>query len=324
LAKQPTVSVSPREPQGLAIRRVSLASLHNDPANARSHDEQNLAAIKASLQRFGQAEPLVVHKATGRVIGGNGRLVAMRTLGWTEVDVVELDLDDLQATALGIALNRTAELAAWDEPALVELLKRLQEDDELAGTGFDDADIRDLLAGLEGLEPKDVDDQGPEPPSANAISRTGDLWLLGDHRLLAGDSTNPVDITRLLAGDRAALLSTDPPYCVDYTGNDRPIHEGRSSGKDWSQVYREVDIKDLGVFLDGVFTACLPHVVPDAGIYVWHAHVQQPVIAATFEKHGLLLRPRRLQLRASLALHEAEGARAAGDRRVSRWALPKA
>jgi DNA modification methylase len=93
----------------------------------------------------------------------------------------------------------------------------------------------------------------------------------------------------VMAGDTAALLSTDPPYCVNYTGMDRPIHDGKPSGKDWSHVYREVDIKDLGKFLDGVFTAVLPHVRDDAGVYVWHAHTQQPTIAATFEKHGLLL-----------------------------------
>ena len=110
-------------PTGLAIRRVPIDSLHNDPANARAHDERNLDAITASLKRFGQAEPLVVHGPTGRVIGGNGRLVAMRKLGWTEVDVVQLEVDDLEATALGIALNRTAELATWDDQALALLLK---------------------------------------------------------------------------------------------------------------------------------------------------------------------------------------------------------
>jgi len=97
---------------GLAIRRVPLDSLHLDPSNARLHGPQNMDAIKASLQRFGQAEPLVVQKSSGRVIGGNGRLEAMRALGWTECDVVELEVDDLQATALGIALNRTSELVA--------------------------------------------------------------------------------------------------------------------------------------------------------------------------------------------------------------------
>ena len=78
----------------LRIKRVPLDSLHQDPANARTHGNDNLEAIRASLQRFGQAEPLVVHK-TGRVIGGNGRLAAMKALGWTECDVVELDIDDL-------------------------------------------------------------------------------------------------------------------------------------------------------------------------------------------------------------------------------------
>jgi DNA modification methylase len=70
---------------------------------------------------------------------------------------------------------------------------------------------------------------------------------------------------------------------------DRPIHDGKPSGKDWSAVYREVDIKDLGAFLDGVFAACLPRLAPDAAVYVWHAHVQQPTIAAAFERHDLLL-----------------------------------
>jgi DNA modification methylase len=104
-----------------------------------------------------------------------------------------------------------------------------------------------------------------------------------------GDSTKAEDVLRVLGGEKAALLSTDPPYCVDYTGNDRPIHDGKPSGKDWSHVYHEVDIQDLGVFLDGVFAACLPQIQESAAIYVWHAHVQQPTIAAAFERHGLLL-----------------------------------
>ncbi len=86
----------------LSIRRVHLDSLHQDPANARQHGERNLDSIRASLQRFGQAEPLVVHKGTGRVIGGNGRLVAMRELGWEECDIVEVDVDEVTATALGM------------------------------------------------------------------------------------------------------------------------------------------------------------------------------------------------------------------------------
>ena len=273
----------------LTIRRAPLDSLHLDPANARAHPERNLDAIKGSLARFGQVEPLVVLKGSSRIVGGNGRWVAMKALGWRECDIVELEFSDLDATALGIALNRTSDLAEWNEDALAQILATLRAEDALEGVGFDAREIDELLSDLDDGGGALVDDEGPQPPAVNPVARLGDLWCLGEHRLLCGDSTKPDDIARVLAGDRAALLSTDPPYCVDYTGNDRPVHDGKPSGKDWSHVYREVDIKDLGQFLDGVFSACLPHVSDDAGIYVWHAHVQQPVIAATFERHGLLL-----------------------------------
>jgi DNA modification methylase len=273
----------------LAVRRVPIASLVPDPANARKHGEQNLDAIVASLRRFGQAEPLVVQAKTGRVIAGHGRLLAMRQLGWTECDVVELEIDDLKATALGIALNRTAELAEWDEPVLAKILGELKSLDEVTGIGFSIPEINDLIAQVGAQGGGDVNDDGPEPPPVDPVSKTGDLWTLGDHRILCGDSTKPEDLARVMGGEMASLYSSDPPYCVNYTGMDRPIHDGKPSGKDWSHVYREIDIKDLGAFLDGVFTAVLPHVRDDAGVYIWHAHVQQPTIAATFEKHGLLL-----------------------------------
>ena len=258
-------------PNILKIKRVPLDALHLDSANARVHDPLNLEAILASLKRFGQAEPLVVQAKTGRVIGGNGRLVAMRKLGWSECEVVELEVDDLTSTALGITLNRTAELAGWDEKTLVKLLEELRTEDALDGVGFSDEDIDVLLAELEEqLPPSDLEDPGPEAPPVNPVTRSGDFWILGDHRLLCGDSTKAEDISRVMGGEKAALLSTDPPYCVNYTGMDRPIHDGKPSGKDWSHVYKEVDIQDLGVFLNDVFKAVLPHVEKEAAIYVWH------------------------------------------------------
>ena len=122
--------------KGLSVRRLSLVSIKQDPANARLHGPRNLDSIADSLARFGQAEPLVVNARSGRLVAGHGRLAAMRKLGWTEADVVEVDLAEIDATALGIALNRTAELAEWDEGALAALLAQLKADDALDGVGF--------------------------------------------------------------------------------------------------------------------------------------------------------------------------------------------
>jgi DNA modification methylase len=273
----------------LTVKRVQIASLRPDPANPRTHDDRNLGAIRASLERFGQAEPLVIQASTQRLIAGHGRLEAMRALGWPECDVVELDVDNITATALGIALNRTADLSSFDLPALAALLDTLRSEDALAGVGYSDAEIDELLADLHAGDQALIDDPGPGEVPVNPVTRPGDLWTLGDQILLCGDSTKPADIQRVLAGEKATLLSTDPPYCVDYTGNDRPIHDGKPSGKDWSALYREVDIKDLGLFMDGVFAACLPGITDNAPVYIWHAHVQQPTVAAAFERHGLLL-----------------------------------
>lgn len=277
-------------PDHLSIRHVKLSSLHLDPANARTHGNENLEAIVGSLKRFGQAEPLVVQKATGRVIGGNGRMLAMQKLGWKECDIVEVDVDDLTATALGIALNRTGELAEWNEDSLAKILYELKQKDALEGLGYGDKDVEDLFRqyGL-GEGGGMGDDPGPGPPPEKATTLTGDLWILGEHRLLCGDSTKAEDVARLMAGEKAALLSTDPPYCVDYTGMDRPIHDGKPSGKDWSHVYREVDIEDLGTFLDAVLQACLPNVAEDAAIYLWHAGMQTVALFSAFERQDLLL-----------------------------------
>uniref|UniRef100_A0A6M3J8B8 ParB-like N-terminal domain-containing protein n=1 Tax=viral metagenome TaxID=1070528 RepID=A0A6M3J8B8_9ZZZZ len=138
----------------LEIREVPIEDLEADPDNARSHGERNLDAIGASLARFGQVEPLVVRRVgrgpAFRVVGGNGRLEALRRLGATTARVVEVSLGDAEAAALALALNRTAELAGWDDSALTTRLDALvAEGDGLAlATGFDLAEIEAILAPL--------------------------------------------------------------------------------------------------------------------------------------------------------------------------------
>lgn len=131
----------------LRIERVPLTAIHEDPANARKHDEANLSAIRGSLSEpWGQVEPLVVQKSTGRIIGGNGRYRAMKALGWTECDIVRVDVTDIQAAALSITLNRTAELAAWDLKALSTTIQALQGHVNLEALGWKPSDLKPLLA----------------------------------------------------------------------------------------------------------------------------------------------------------------------------------
>ncbi len=216
----------------LKIRRVALDEIHLDPANAREHGEENLEAIIGSLKRFAQVEPLVVQKKSGRVIGGNGRLVAMKKLGWTECDIVEVDVDDLQATALGIALNRSASLAGWNDQTLAKLLEELKTNDALDGIGYSVDDLNKLLDSIQINAMPDGDpDQVPEPPD-EAVTRPGDLWVLGPHRLLCGDSSKLEDVDRLLAGAKIQLVNTDPPYNVKVEPrSNNAIAAGNSSFK---------------------------------------------------------------------------------------------
>jgi DNA modification methylase len=272
----------------LLVEWVPIERLLLNPENPR-HNDAAVPHVAASLRRFGWQQPIVV-KRSGEVVAGNTRLKAARSLALREVPVVWFDGSEIEARAFAIADNRTHEFSTWDSVALVKLLEELKTEDALDGVGYGPEDIDRLLQELaEESAPAEIDDPGPGDPPAVPITRSGDLWLLGEHRLLCGDSTKAEDLERLLAGEKAALLSTDPPYCVDYTGMDRPIHDGKPSGKDWSRLYREVDIRDLGEFLDQVFAASLPRLEDAAAIYIWHAHLQQPTITQTFERHGLNL-----------------------------------
>jgi len=211
-------------------------------------------------------------------VGGHQRLDVLIAQGVESTEVVVVCLNKAEEKALNVSLNNPA-IAGDFTAQLDELLADIKR-----GTPDLYRDLLlDELAGdtkAEGETDPDAIPDAPEDP----VTKAGDLWLLGEHRLLCGDSTSAADIERLMAGDQAALMATDPPYCVDYTGADRP----QNSGKDWSEKYREVGIKDLGEFLRGVFSAVMPRLREDAGIYVWHAHLQYPVIDAIFQEFGIL------------------------------------
>lgn len=145
-------AVAIKAPAKMNTRTVDIDSLVPDPDNTRRHNKRNLAAIRGSLERFGQVEPLVIRSSTNVVVGGNGRLEMLRELGYRKVLVTELELDDQTARALSVALNRTGDLATWDETKLTELLAELQEQEfDLAVLGFDPADLAKRFANMREL-----------------------------------------------------------------------------------------------------------------------------------------------------------------------------
>jgi DNA modification methylase len=200
----------------MQTKRVPIESVSLDPANTRKHGARNLDAIKASLQAFGQQHPIIVD-SRGIVLAGNGRLMAAKALGWTHIEIIQTELEGSEAVAFAIADNRTAELAEWDSEALATTLAALQNDEEFDHlvAGFTDAEIEALVNGAAGLVEVHEDDV-PEPP-AEPITKPGDLWVLGGHRLLCGDSTKAEDVARLMGGERADLCFTSPPYANQRT-----------------------------------------------------------------------------------------------------------
>jgi len=198
---------------GLQIERRSVHDLSNDPANARKHNDRNIDAIISSLRRFGQQKPIVIDR-NNIVRAGNGTLEAARRLGWESIDCVTTSLQGSDAIAYAIADNRTSELAEWDSEVLAAQLNGLLTDDEeLANAaGFTAQEIEAMLSDLD--EPTEIDeDEVPEPP-VDPITKPGDLWILGEHRLLCGDSTKAEDVERLMDGAKPFVMVTDPPYGV--------------------------------------------------------------------------------------------------------------
>lgn len=183
--------------------------------NARTHEEDQVAQIAGSIAEFGFVNPILVGN-DNVIIAGHGRLMAAQQLGLNEVPVIVLaHLSEAQRRALVIADNKIAENAGWDEELLKLELADLQDIGfDLDLIGFSDVELDQLLYG--GDDTGESDENLVPEVEQEAISQTGDVWILGDHRLLCGDSTNTEDLVQLMDGGLADMVFTDPPYNVDY------------------------------------------------------------------------------------------------------------
>jgi DNA modification methylase len=192
----------------LRLESVLISSLSLDPTNARRHDSKNLASIEGSLRLFGQRKPIVVTGANV-VVAGNGTLEAAKSLGWSEIDVVRIPADwsAEQVKAYALADNRTAELAEWDAKVLADQLV------ELDAVGWDVSEF-----GFEPMNPTgDLDDDeslsfDEDKPTR---SKLGDLWQVGEHRILCGDSQDKTNLDKLIGSLKVDCVLTDPPYGIN-------------------------------------------------------------------------------------------------------------
>ena len=213
------------------IRMVAVASLIPYARNARTHSDEQVAQIAASIAEFGFTNPILTDGERG-VIAGHGRLAAARKLELTEVPVIELThLSAIQKKAYILADNRIAANAGWDDELLGVELAELQEAGfDLELTGFTEDEWDKLIAGDEGTEGLTDEDAVPEV-TENPVSQPGDVWLLGEHKILCGDATKTEDYKALLGDELADMTVTDPPYNVNYAntakdkmrGTNRPI-----------------------------------------------------------------------------------------------------
>ena len=283
-------------PPDIAVATVPTATLVPYAANARTHSEAQVGQIAASIAEFGFVNPVLVD-AAGVLVAGHGRVLAAKRLGMACVPAIRLaHLTEAQVRALRLADNQIALNAGWDEALLAAELARIRGDGlDLAALGFDPASLDALLAGVDaGAEVDeaygDEDAEAPEPP-AEPITRPGDLWCLGRHRLLCGDATSAADVQRLLAGAKPHLLVTDPPYGVEYdptwrnaAGVSDTIRTGRvlnDHRADWREAWA---------------------LFPGDVAYVWHAGRHTRTVVESLEAAGFAIRSQIIWAKSRLVL----------------------
>ena len=248
----------------IAYRRID--DLKPYAGNARTHTDKQIAQIAASIRQFGFTNPVLIDGAGG-IVAGHGRVAAARLLGMAEVPVIELShLSEAERRAYVIADNRLAELAGWDRDILAIELQALSEldlDFDLEITGFETAEL-DLL--LDGPDPDqaDPDDDVADSETGVAVTRTGDIWDLGKHRLICGDAQKPETYAALMASDRAHAVFTDPPYIVKIGGH--VCGSGAIQHREFAMASGEMDVASFTAFLQAALGA-MANVSDDGAIH---------------------------------------------------------
>lgn len=258
------------------LEQVNIDRLVPYARNARTHSKEQILQLRASLREFGFVNPVIVDKDLN-IIAGHGRILAAKEEGITEVPCVFAEyLTEAQKRAYIIADNRLALNAGWDAEMLsVEIADLQGADFDISLLGFDNAELNKLMSGIEDVKDDDFDvDAELKNP---AITQLGDLWLLGNHRLVCGDSTKPDTFVLLMDGKQANLVVTDPPYNVNYEGTAGKIKNDNMADDKFYQ------------FLFDAFTLTEKAMARDASIYVFHADTEGLNFRKAFSDAGFYL-----------------------------------
>lgn len=259
------------------MQLVAVSKLVPYVNNARTHNAQQITKLRSSLREFGFINPVIIDREYN-VIAGHGRILAAKEEGIEEVPCVFVDyLTPAQKKAYILADNRMAMDAGWDEELLRVEIEALQaESFDVGLTGFDEKDIAELFAGEDGDaqdDDFDVDEELQKPP----VSKNGDVWLLGNHRLICGDSTKEETYAVLMDGKKANLVVTDPPYNVNYEGSAGKIQNDNMENDKFYQ------------FLFDAFLNMEKAMADDASIYVFHADTEGLNFRKAFSDAGFYL-----------------------------------
>lgn len=245
------------------IQKIEITKLKPAEYNPRKDlkpEDEEYQKIKRSIIEFGYVAPVIVNSDM-TVIGGHQRLKVLKELGYNEVECVVVDLNKNKEKALNIALNKIS--GDWDNNKLEELLAELKETDiDLDITGFSFDEVDNILKDITGSKEDDFDIQQALDEIDEPTTKTGDIWILGRHRLMCGDSTQKEQVLRLMNNQEADMLLTDPPYNVDYEGKTADALKINND---------KMKENDFRVFLKEAFRNANEVMKPGACFYIWHA-----------------------------------------------------
>ncbi|RAT95708.1 site-specific DNA-methyltransferase [Brevibacillus sp. Leaf182] len=293
------------------IRKISVSKINPAPYNPRvdlQPGDPEYEKLKRSIEEFGYVQLLVWNERSGNLVGGHqGFKILVSEQGRTEVDVSVVDLDDINEKALNIALNKIS--GAWDEDKLAQVLSELQESDlDVELTGFDLEEAVDLInehVNMEIDEPIKEDDFDVEKALNDIIepeTKPGDIWRLGRHILMCGDATSEQDVKRLMDGQRAALVVTDPPYNVAFKSDSSEL---ASDGRE-SIMNDDMPMEQFEDFLQAVFANYASIMDPKAAIYVFHPSSYQREFENKMNEAGIVSRTQCIWVKNAFSLSFAQ------------------